>query len=255
MGYLVKTILGAALFLGSVVLFNVKLQELLDVGTCSSGNVPYEIAPGYECPEGIGTDIMLMVGSIFGGFLGGAIFGFRGQPPWAEKRRRSVGEISGWGMFAWGLFFTGTGAAILLGGPYGEVVDPNTGETGPRPDSQLGGTIVAVTFLVMGAPALLLSLWGFFKRLIRRDRDEGPVSAATAGTTGSVMDRMRTGLAQASGAQQIGSAMGWSRIGSSAARSGGDTIGKLERLQKLKESGAITQKEFDREKAKVLAQQ
>ena len=34
-----------------------------------------------------------------------------------------------------------------------------------------------------------------------------------------------------------------------------DTIGRIERLQKLKESGAITQKEFDREKAKILAEQ
>jgi hypothetical protein len=52
--------LGLALFCGSIVLFNVKLQELLDTGTCASGNVPYEIAPGYECPPGTGTDILLL---------------------------------------------------------------------------------------------------------------------------------------------------------------------------------------------------
>ncbi|MGH2982658.1 MAG: SHOCT domain-containing protein [Solirubrobacterales bacterium] len=32
-------------------------------------------------------------------------------------------------------------------------------------------------------------------------------------------------------------------------------MGKLERLQKLKESGAITDSEFQREKAKILAEQ
>ena len=52
MGYLIKATLGLVLLFGSIVLFNVKLQELLDTGTCASGNVPFEIAPGYQCPEG-----------------------------------------------------------------------------------------------------------------------------------------------------------------------------------------------------------
>jgi hypothetical protein len=256
MGYLVKAIVGAALFLGGVVLFNVKLQEMLDIGTCASGNVPYEIAPGYECPDGTGTTIVLMMGSIFGALIGAAIFAFRGTPPWSDGKRRSLTGMFGWATFAWGLFFAGTGAALLLGGPYGEVVDAS-GETGPRPDSQLGAKIVAGTFLVMGVPALLIALWSLFRGLTGRDRDERAVAGtATAGTgSDSAIARMRQGLAQASGAQQIGSAMGWSRVGSSGGGRGGDTIGKIERLQKLKESGAITQKEFDREKAKVLAEQ
>ena len=35
----------------------------------------------------------------------------------------------------------------------------------------------------------------------------------------------------------------------------GDAIGKIERLQKLREEGALTEVEFDREKAKILAEQ
>jgi hypothetical protein len=42
---------------------------------------------------------------------------------------------------------------------------------------------------------------------------------------------------------------------SPAAAGGGDVIGKIERLQKLRESGAINDAEFEREKAKVLAQE
>jgi hypothetical protein len=257
MGYLVKAIVGAALFLGGVVLFNVKLQEMLDIGTCASGNVPYEIAPGYECPDGTGTTIVLMMGSIFGALICAAIFAFRGTPPWSDGKRRSLTGMFGWATFAWGLFFAGTGAALLLGGPYGEVVDAS-GETGPRPDSQLGAKIVAGTFLVMGVPALLIALWSLFRGLTGRDRDERAVAGTGTAAMGadSAMARMRQGLASASGAQQIGSAMGWGSAGaSSGGRKGGDTIGKIERLQKLKESGAITQKEFDREKAKVLAEQ
>ena len=58
MRYWSRTLIGAGLFLGSLVLFNVKLIELLDTGTCASGNQPYEIAR--PCPEGTGTDMLLL---------------------------------------------------------------------------------------------------------------------------------------------------------------------------------------------------
>ena len=100
MGYLIKTILGAALFLGGVALFNVKLVELLETGTCASGNVPYEIAPGYQCPDDTGTDILLMVAGIFGGLIGAGITGLFASPgvSSAEKQKaesilRAVGEV------------------------------------------------------------------------------------------------------------------------------------------------------------------
>lgn len=252
MGYLLKAGVGLALFFGAIVLFNVKLQELLDTGTCASGNVPYEIAPGYQCPPGTGTDILLLTASIFGGLIGAAVFAFRGDPPWG-KRKRSVG-LFGLGTLAWGIFFAGTGAALLIGQPYGESIDPATGEVVGRPDSQLGSTIVGITFLIMGLPALLLGLWSGIKGLGSRDaRPSAATASAGAGGAGGVMGRMRAGLEQAQAAQSLGSRMPWGGGGSRG--SGGDAIGKLERLQKLKESGAINDSEFEREKAKILAEQ
>ncbi len=251
MGYLIKAGLGLALFFGAVVLFNVKLQELLDTGTCASGNVPFEIREGYECPEGTGTDIVLVMASVIAGLIGAAIFAFRGDPPWG--RRRSVGMF-GWGTLAWGIFFAGTGVALMVGGPYGEITDPNTGETVGRPDSQLGATITGITFLVMGVPALLLGLWSAVRGMARGGRDERPASAAAPGAAGSVIGRMKAGLEQAQAAQALGQRMPWGGGGGSGA-GGGDVVGKIERLQRLRESGAITDAEFEREKAKVLAQQ
>ena len=230
MGYLIKAGVGLALFFGGVVVFNVQLQELLDIGTCSSGNIPFEPRPGYECPEGMGTKMLLLTGSILAGLIGAAIFAFRGDPPWGE-RRRSFGFF-GLGTLAWGIFFAGTGAALLIGGPYGEVVDPNSGEVVGRPDSQLGATITGVTFLVMGVPPLLLGLWSGIRGI--GGRDGGPPSAST-------------GTAPFSGI--------FGRSASAGASKGGDAIGKLERLQKLRESGAINDSEFEREKAKILAGQ
>ena len=246
MAYLVKAVLGLALFFGGVVLFNVQLQELLDIGTCASGNVPFEIRQGYECPEGTGSSVLLMFGSIIGGLIGCAIFAFRGDPPWGE-RKRAVGMF-GWGTLAWGLFFAGTGAALMLGGPYGEITDPQTGEVVGRPDSELGATITGITFLVMGVPALLIGLWSAFRGLTGHSSERPASASSSMGGLFGQMNQMRS------------SAFGTAGSASSAPRSSGrkgsgDAIARIERLQKLREDGALTKAEFDREKAKVLAEQ
>jgi hypothetical protein len=250
MGYLIKAPLGLGLFFGGIVLFNVKLVSLLETGTCASGNVPYEIAPGYQCPSGTGTDILLLTASIFGGLIGAAIFAFRGDPPWNRDGRG--GRFSGFsfGLFAWGAFFTATGATSLYASLTNDAIKASNG-------GELGGIIVGATFLVMGAPALLIALWRFASGLGSR-RDERPPSiTGTPGgmSTGGVMSRMSAGLGQAQAAQQLGSRLPW---GSSPPSPGGGgtsgQIAKLERLQKLRESGALTESEFEREKAKVLAE-
>lgn len=246
MGYLIKAVVGAAIFLAAIVLFNVKLLQLLDVGTCASGNVPYEIAPGYECPEGTGTDILLLTASIFAGLIGAAIFAFRGTPPWGSGKRR-MGGLFGFGTFAWGLFFTATGATMLVAA----LTDDSLGA-----DSELGGMIVGITFLVMGTPALLIALWSFVKNF--GWGDERPAAATAGGgsiAAGGIIGRMRAGQDQAQAAQSLGSRLPWGAGGGATGGSGGDAIGKIERLQKLRESGAITDTEFEREKAKILAEQ
>jgi hypothetical protein len=242
LAYLIKAGIGLALFFGGLIVFNIKLQEVLDIGTCASGNVPFEIRPEYQCPEGTGSIFFLLVGSIFAMLIGGAVFAFRGDPPWGE-RRKSIGMF-GWGTLAWGLFFAGTGLALMLGGPYGEITNEG-GEVVGRPDSELGADITGITFLVMGVPALLLGLWSAFKGLTGRSGERGPSTSSMGGAMGGMLDQLNQMKPGASG-------------GTTAApksKGGGDTIGKIERLQKLQESGAITKAEFDREKAKILAEQ
>jgi Short C-terminal domain len=208
MGYLIKATLGMALFVGGVVLFNVKLVSLLETGTCASGNVPYEIAPGYQCPDDTGRDILLLVGSIFGGLIGAGLFAFRGNPPWA--RNRSLNSDFGFGTFAWGAFFASTGATSLIASLTNESIQNSNG-------GELGGLIVGATFLLMGVPALLFALWRGVAGLGRRDERPSVASALGVG-----------------------------------ASSPGESIGKLERLQRLRESGAVSDSEFEREKAKIL---
>ena len=143
LGYLLKAVLGAALFVGAVVVFNVKLIALLETGTCASGNTPYEIAR--PCPEGTGTDMLLLVGSIFAGLVGAGLFAARGRPPWRERSRD--GAVWSSGLLAWALFFSATGAVSLIHALSSETIGP---------DGELGGIIVGATFLLMGLPALPL---------------------------------------------------------------------------------------------------
>ena len=64
-----------------------------------------------------------------------------------------------------------------------------------------------------------------------------------AGAASGVMGRMRAGLEQTQAAQGIGARMQWGSAGGGRTSSA-DAIGRLERLQKLKESGAITDTEL-----------
>ena len=79
MRFHVLTALAAVVFLASLVLFDLKLLALLDIGTCASGNQPFEVAN--PCPNGTGTEVLLLVVSIFGLLLSGAVFLARGRPP------------------------------------------------------------------------------------------------------------------------------------------------------------------------------
>ena len=238
MGYLLKATIGAALFIGCLVLFNVKLVSLLETGTCASGNVPYDIAPGYQCPEHTGRDILLLTASIFGMLIGGGIFALRGES--SRGGRRALGGMFGAGTLAWGLFFTATGATALISSLTDQAIKNSNG-------GQAGGIIVGATFIVMGLPALLFALWGLIGSLGRRDeRPAMPAGTASTGFGGT--------LSQVSGfgaARQM-----WSRVPATGATgsSSGSQISKLERLQKLRESGALSDAEFEREKAKILSE-
>jgi hypothetical protein len=252
MGYLVKAPLGLGMFVGGIVLFNVKLVSLLETGTCASGNTPYQISQ--PCPSGTGTDILLLMAGIFGGLIGAGIFAFRGDPPWDKDRPLNYASSFSFGLFAWGFFFTATGATSLIASLANQQIQDSSG-------GKLGGLIVGGTFLVMGVPALLIALWGLVKSFGKRDERPATATAAAGtggagGMGGGMMSRMSAGLNQARAAQQLSNRLPWGSTGptGSAGSGTGGQIAKLERLQKLRESGALTDSEFDREKAKILSE-
>src|SRR3954466_7673607 len=94
-----------------------------------------------------------------------------GRSAVGKDRPINYGSSFSFGLFAWGLFFTATGATSLIASLTNQAIQDSSG-------GKLGGLIVGGTFLLMGAPALLLSLWRLVSGLGKRD--ERPVTA-TAG--------------------------------------------------------------------------
>jgi len=231
LGYWVKALLGAGLFIGGVVLLNVKLISLLETGTCASGNTPYQIAQ--PCPAGTGTDIMLLTGGIFGALIGAWIFSFRGVPPWERERHGGMPSDFTWGGLAGGLAFAGSGAVVLIASLTDAAIKQSSG-------AQLGGIITGATFLVMGLPVLYWSLTPVVKGL--RGHGERPAAVMTAEGTAA-----GGGFSKTSWTPTV--SLPWT----TGAGGTGDQINRLERLQRLRESGALTDSEFEREKAKILS--
>jgi hypothetical protein len=109
---------------------------------------------------------------------------------------------------------------------------------------------VGITFLIMGVSALLFALWSLATSLA--DLDESPAAAAPSTTA----DGGLSGFSAGSSADFLRGPEGMTWIGppgSKPGASGGDTVSKLERLHQLRLSGALTEREFEREKAKLLA--
>jgi Short C-terminal domain len=151
---------------------------------------------------------------------------------------------------AWGVFFGATGATSLIASLTNESIQNSNG-------GELGGIIVGITFLVLGVPALLISLWGLVKSF--GDRDERPSMIEPAGDlqpawggSGRWMSEFRRATIAAQGGPAA--PPGWSEGEPGRATGSMGKIRKIERLQKLRESGALTDAEFQREKAKILAE-
>lgn len=256
MRYRIFTLLSVLVFAGSVYLMCTKLTALLDTGTCASGG-PYQISR--PCPEGTDTDAYLLMASAFGLFGAVALLGARGPRP--------GGGGLGFGsmvMIGWGLFFTIVGAVSLIHALTSDVI----GE-----DGKLGGIIVGATFLVMGVPALL-----FAPKLILDARrtsrgiqsaetvyaSDEPGGAGWLSTLRTSSKLMKDLSRQVNTGGSVGSSDSVGSTGSSsygfgsgagsgsAGGSADDSITKLERLQKLRESGALSQSEFEAEKARIL---
>ncbi len=246
MRYRVLSLAAVLVFAGSTYLFCTKLTGMLDTGTCASGG-PYEISR--PCPEGTGTDVLLLMASVLGLFVATALAGLRGPRPGGGGFGFNSMMLTGWA-----LFFTISGAVALVHAQTSEVIGD---------DGRLGGTIVGATFLLLGVPVLLFLPWMIINGRRRRSGVGSPEAVYAGAEPGGQgwMSMLRSGSklmgdlsSQMTTGGSVGSADSVGSTGSSSFGSGGgDTISQLERLERLRQSGALTESEFAAEKARILS--
>jgi hypothetical protein len=141
-------------------------------------------------------------------------------------------------LLGWVVFFTVSGAVALVHALTSDVIGD---------DGKLGGIIVGATFLLLGVPPLLFALPSAIRDAFRsRDASAtGPVTYADNAGVQGWASTMRLGSQLMRDASSGSAALG-------GAGSGGDSIAQLERLQRLREQGALTESEFEEQKRRIL---
>lgn len=217
MRYALRTFFGFTLIVTAWVVLGYSIYQLLQVGTCASGG-PYEIAR--ECPGGIERLALAIFGGIIVLLAGAGIYATRGKAPGSDAPPRNELLV----VWVWTGIFWSLGIGSLLGvwGP----------EANPGPGGKEGGLIVGFLFLPMGAGGLLS---------LRSGRIRQRLGGGEAGTAAPARTSPPGGArpARASATQVPGS----------------DQLTRLERLQALREKGAISAAEFEQMKRDLLAKQ
>lgn len=247
MRYRLFTLAAVLVFAGCIYAFCVSLTSLLDTGTCASGG-PYVIAR--PCPEGTDADGLLLAAAIIGLFAAMGLVALRGRRPGGGGFGFSSMVLAGWA-----LFFTITGAVSLIHSLTSDVI---------RPDGKTGGIIVGATFLFMGLPVLLFGVAIAIKNA--RDTARGthggqtvyPDSTGVAGWASAMKkgSQLMRHMSRDVASGNLGHSAGRGYADDHPGHGGsgdGDTITQLERLQRLRESGTLSEAEFASEKQRILS--
>jgi hypothetical protein len=209
----VLTLSGLVLAGASLVGIDWAIYHLIRTGTCASGG-PYVSAR--PCPAGTATQIVVLVGGIFGALIGAGVYAARG--------RRGRASPVGLGTIMWSLLFLTMAASVALGA-YGPAATD-------APGSKTAAVIIGVIFVPMGLAPLLAAPRA--RRHAERTREltmharNDPVTA----------DRVPAAAATAA------------RPASAPAR--GDPLTRIERLGELRAKGVITEAEFEEHKRRLL---
>ncbi len=231
-----RMIVGIAMLLFGGVLLGVGIHHVVKIGTCSSTGYSSHYGPVPYCPKGTGWWIAFMIGGIFLTVIGGLIAG-----------GGAVGLILA-------ITFGAIGAGALT-----VAFDSNVSSS-----KKTFGTIFGGSFLAFAALAALATLWVGLSRLSRgssrRPAGSGP-PVPSFGTSASPTASSAFG----SSGGEPDAIMGAYSAGATAptptfrapvtappAAGSADPVDRLAKLAELHKSGALTDEEFAREKAKLL---
>lgn len=210
------TVLGLLLCGAAVVLFCNAIYEIGRIGTCASGG-PYVSAR--PCPAGTGLTIGSIFIAVFAGLAGLGLYSAGGL---ADRGRSARVGLP---ILMWSFTFLGAAGAMAFAA-FGQAANPDGGN-----GAGAAGVVLLIVFIPMGLVPLITSL-----RSVRDDPPE-PRATGIVATTAWPSPPRPTVLRP-----------------TPAPANTGDLVERLEKLDHLRTSGAITQAEFDRLKAKLLAE-
>ncbi len=228
MKYFLKTVIGLGLLVASLVAISYGVYQLLQIGTCASGG-PYEIAR--ECPSGTERLGLVIPGALIVTLIGGVIYGTRGVAPGATSSADGGYAFAFW----WAGLFLGIAFACFWGvwGP----------DANPGPGGTLGGLIVGFTFVPLGVLGAIPMLSA--AKAARAAKEATGVGAGDA-------IKLAREARKTDFPDLVGKIQERSPATPPATGDTGAVVAELERLQKLREQGAIDDAEFERLKARVM---
>jgi hypothetical protein len=203
----------------SLTLLYLGMRSVMDIGgACASGG-PY--VPRVECPKGVA---LMMTGGIWGGFI------FVGLYLWATSKAKAPTLVA----FTWPALFLSLGWNFLDFG-----IDPPFGE-----GIVWGWIVCAVAFALMGGLPLIPMMGPVMGQFTK---SATPVQPPPPTFVVPTRERMKDVRATARAAK------GSSRAAAAGTRGDHESlIEALERLHAMHRSGALTDREFEDAKRRVI---
>jgi hypothetical protein len=209
------TTVGLLLCSAAVVALCVSIYDLGRIGTCASGG-PYVSAR--PCPPGTALTILLIPGAVFAGLAGLALYAA------GRLRERLPQSPVPLGIWMWAFLFLGIAGSLALAA-WGPAASD---------DGEGGVTIAAITLLVVFVP---MGLFPIFASISAR-RSSSALAAAVAQRTATTRPPKPKPKPAATPPRPRPD----------------DVVTRLERINALRESGAVTPEEYARLKAQILGE-
>jgi Short C-terminal domain len=222
--YWFLSLLGMIVCLVSLLVMTWALYHLVRTGTCASGG-PYVSAR--PCPSDTGAKIVGLMGSIFALLIGGAIYAARGG--------KGYGATLGMGVVLWSLLFISLAAATFVAA-YGPA-------NNDAPGAKTAAVILAIVFLPMAILPLIGAVgFGAGRKRFSRGGSDTPRTYPKPAPA-QMPFSIPPARPAAPAAPTPSSAPGGQA---------GDVATRLRKLDELRDSGLLTDAEFEAKKAELL---
>jgi Short C-terminal domain len=221
--YWFLSLLGMIVCLVSLLVMTWALYHLVRTGTCASG----AYVSARPCPSDTGAKIVGLMGSIFALLIGGAIYAARGG--------KGYGATLGMGVVLWSLLFISLAAATFVAafGP----------ANNDAPGAKTAAVILAIVFLPMAILPLIGAVgFGAGRKRFSLGGSDTPRTypkPAPAQTPFSIPPARPAAAAAPTPSSAPGG-------------QAGDVATRLRKLDELRDSGLLTDAEFEAKKAELL---